>query len=390
MRRIAAAACAAALVGSLSTRSAAEAPVQAQPDPTRAAMGRLVDSLVFVLPLATSDARFGDPAQRQAIQAALAALATEGAALESHGAGRDPGFAFLSRSLARDTSEIRDRFAAGRPAEARFLLLELSDSCAACHSRLPDGRDHPVGRRLVDDPRVATLDLQERVRLEVATRSFDRALASYESLFADPKRSPADLDLEGNVEGYLEVVLRVKGDPERARHTFEALAKRPDLPAAMRANVAAWIASLQASSRRGPAGSPLAEARRLLTEAQDRSRYPDDRAALVVYVEASSQLHRFLEQRPASRSEQAEACYLLGVVESRVGRTFWLSQTEFYLERAIRLAPQKPFASDAYRLLAEFETSGYGGAAGAGGAVPPEVEARLEELRTLIRRAQGD
>src|SRR3990172_8349139 len=232
----------AALLLSVPGDAAAAEPAATQ-QATRATMGRIVDSLPFVLPLATSDERFADPAQRQAIQTALDALAANGEKVESHGQGRDLGFTFLSRSLARDTKEIRDRFAAGRPAEARFLLLEVSDDCAACHSRLPDAREHPVGRRLVDDPRVAGLDADERVNLEVATRQFDRALASYEALFADPARSPADLDLQGHVDGYLEGVVSVQNDPERAPRAFSALAERKDLPPALRENVGAWIAS---------------------------------------------------------------------------------------------------------------------------------------------------
>src|SRR5262245_4941646 len=355
-------------------------------DATKAAMGRIVDSMAFVLPLATSDARFADPAQRQAIQAALDALAADGAQLESHSQGRDLGFTFLSRSLARDTREIRDRFAAGRPAEARFLLLEVSDDCAACHSRLPDKREHPVGRRLVDDPRVAKLDPGERVNLEVATRQFDRALASYEALFADPSRPPADFDLQGHVDGYLEVVVRVQNDPERALRTFSALAQRKDLPANLRENLGAWIASLRALRGRTFPGARLAEARALVAEAQDVSRYPDDRSALVVYLAASGILNRYIAVKH-SRSELGEAAYLLGVIESRIGRSFWLSETDFYLEQAILLAPQQPFANEAYDLLEEFLVSGYTGSQGS--EVPPDVRAHLDELKGRIRRAQG-
>jgi hypothetical protein len=383
-RRLAGAPVAALLLGLAAHAGAAEPAAGA--DATRATMGRIVDSMAFVLPLATSDDRFADPAQHKAIQAALEALAAEGAKVEGHGRGRDPGFGFLARSLARDTREIRDRFAAGRRDEARFLLLELSDHCAACHSRLPDAREHPVGRRLVDDPRVAALAPDERVNLEVATRQFDRALAGYEALFADPARPPADLDLEGQVDGYLEVVVRVQNDPERALRTFSALAQRKDLPPALRENVAAWIASLRALRGRSFPGAPLAEARALVAEAQDVSRHPDDRSALVLYLAASGILHRFSAGEP-SRAELAEACYLLGVIESRVGRSFWLSQTEFFLEQAIRLAPQKPFANDAYELLEEFLISGYGGMQAS--ELPPEPRARLDELRGLIRRAQG-
>jgi hypothetical protein len=379
------AACAAGLLLCLAGGSRAAEPA-AGSDATRATMGRIVEQLAFVLPLALSDERFADPAQRPAILRALDALAAEGARVESHGQGRDLGFAFLSRSLARDTREIRDRFAAGRTAESRFLLLEVSDDCAACHSRLPDAREHPVGRRLVDDPRVAALDPEERVQLEVATRLFDRALASYEGLFADTARSPADLDLQGHFDGYLEVAVRVQNDPERALRTLSRVAERKDLPAALRENLGAWIASLRALRGREFRGAPLAEARALVAEAQDLERYPDDRSALVVYLAASGILNRFLATS-RSATERGEACYLLGLIESRIGRSFWLSQTEFFLEQAIRLAPQRAFANDAYELLEEFLVSGYSGESGS--EVPPEVRARLDELRGLIRRAQG-
>jgi hypothetical protein len=354
---------------------------------TRATMGQIVDSLAFVLPLSLDDASFSDPAQRQAILAALDALAANGAKVTSHVEGRDAGFAFLSRSLARDTEEIRDRYAAGRTAEARFLLLEVTDNCAACHSRLPDSREHPVGRRLVDDPRVAALDLDERVNLEVATRQFDRALTSYEALFADPARPAADLDLQGHVDGYLEVVLRVENDPERALRAITLLSKREDLPASLRENAGAWTRSLGELAKRERKGTPLEQARALIEQAQDSERYPDDRAALVDYVAASAILHRFISSQQTLGPQVAESCWWLGLIESRIGRSFWLSQTEFFLEQSIRLAPQKPFARDAYELLEEFEASGYSGSQGS--EVPKEVRERLAELKRLIDHAQG-
>lgn len=381
-----AAATLAALLLSVPPPARSQAPA-AQPDATRATMGAIVDSLAFVLPLSLSDEPFADPVQHQAILDALDALANDGDALERHAQRNDLGFAFLSRSLARDMRDIRDRYAAGRIAEARFLLLEVTDHCAACHSRLPDHREHPIGRRLVDDPRVAALDRDERVEIEVATRQFDRALVDYEALFADPEISPADLDLQGQVDAYLEVVVRVENDPARGVRTLTALGRRKDLPAALRENVGAWIASLRALEGRSLAGPPLATARALIAEAQDTARYPDDRSALVIYLAASGVLNRYLTTPGVSTADQGEACYLLGVIESRIGRSFWLSQTEFYLEQAILLAPQRAFANDAYDLLEEFLVAGYTGSEGSD--VPPEVRARLDGLKQRIRRAQG-
>ncbi len=69
-------------------------------------------------------------------------------------------------------------------------------------------------------------------------------------------------------------------------------------------------------------------------------------------------------------------------VRLTVGRAYRLSQTEYLLETAIRLAPQAPFSGDAFALLEEFVASGYTGSAGT--HVPPDVQRHLDELERLI------
>ena len=377
---------AALLATALSATPGAGQEVPAELD-TRAAMGAMVKQLAFLLPLSLDDERFGDPAQRDAIFAALLELARLGGTLEAHGHDRDAGFDFLSRSLARDTSEMLARYEQGRFAESRFLTHQLTDNCIACHSRLPDPEPRPLGQLLFASTEVADLPLDERVRLQMATRQFDAALASFEALFASPDHSASDLDLTGQLDAYLEICLRVEGEPRRPIPGFEKLAKRDDTRAPLRENLRAWIASLRELQERSPAESPLAEARALLQVAKDRSRFPDDRRALVYYIAASSVMHRYVAGNPPSRRDRGEAYYLLGLIESHVGRSFWLSQTEHYLETAIRVAPEQPYADDAYALLEEFVVSGYTGSAG--GAVPEDVRARLDELRALIEARQG-
>jgi len=77
-------------------------------------------------------------------------------------------------------------------------------------------------------------------------------------------------------------------------------------------------------------------------------------------------------QRVAGRG--GEAYYLLGVVEWGVGRSFWASETELFLEAAIRMGPKQPYARAAFDLLEEFLVSGYTGSAGTN--VPADVEQR--------------
>jgi hypothetical protein len=353
---------------------------------TAATMAAIVDALSIVLPLSFDEARFADPAHRQQIVAALRRLADEGQRLETHGQEQDAGFGFLSGSLSDDARDILARYESGRLAEARFLLHEITDNCIACHSRLPDARIRAIGRQLVDDPAVAALPLEERVRLEVATRQFDRALASYEKLFASGTLAPSDLDLQGYLDTYVELCLRVRQQPRRPLQTFEGLAARDDVSPPLRDTLAAWTASLRELKTRTPLQPPLVEARALMARARNRALFPDDRRALIYYVAASGLLNRYVAGPTPSRRDRAEAYYLLGRIESRVGRAFWLSQTEHHLDAAIRGAPGEPFADDAYALLEEFVASGYSGSAG--GAVPENVQQRLAELRGLIEASR--
>ena len=106
------------------------------------------------------------------------------------------------------------------------------------------------------------------------------------------------------------------------------------------------------------------------------------------HLAASGALQRYVASLHDGDRRAAEAYYWLGVIESRVGRSFWLSQTEPYLEAAIRLAPDQPIAELAYSRLEEFVVGGYTGSSGE--HVPPDVKAWLEELQQLIRRTRGE
>jgi hypothetical protein len=350
---------------------------------TRDTMDGLFAALTSVLPYSWSDQRFADPASRAAIRAALDTLAAGGKRLEAHGRSSDAGFVFLSRSLARDTEEIRERFASGRSDEARYLLHELTDNCIACHSRLPAERTFPRGADFVITSEVEALPVEERARLEIATRQFDRALLTLEALFRDPKASPGSLDLQGQIDEYLELALRVKSDPQRAAAALRILLARPDLSPALRTNLEAWVADLDALDATA-AGARVARARKHIARAESRSRYPNDRLGLIHYVAASGLLNRESSSDTTGGPALAEVYYLQGLIESRIGRSFWLSETEFLLQTAIELDPSGPHAEDAYALLEEFTISGYSGSDGA--HVPEDVQQRLDALRESINR----
>jgi hypothetical protein len=123
----------------------------------------------------------------------------------------------------------------------------------------------------------------------------------------------------------------------------------------------------------------------VLEEAKRVRRFPADRAGLVHDLVASGLLHRRVSALGAPTPQSAEAYYLLGVTELRIGSSYWLTEPESYLEAAIRAAPGSAPARQAYVVLEESTLTGYTGSGGAG-ELPPEVASWLAELRRIALR----
>ncbi len=144
-----------------------------------------------------------------------------------------------------------------------------------------------------------------------------------------------------------------------------------------------WVADLKELADRDLPRADLATAKLLLDEARAMISFPADRSALVHYIVASSMLHRYVEAHAGDDDRNlAEAYYHLGLIESRIGRDYWVSQTGAFLESSIRLAPREPFAEQAYALLEEEIILGYSGSDGI--HVPEDLERNLAELKQLV------
>ena len=349
---------------------------------TRARMTELVEALRVALPLSLDPEAFAAEANRARLEAALRRLRDGASALADHGRASDVGFSHLSSTLARDAMDIHHRFVTGRVDEARFLLGEVSNDCVACHARLPYGRDSEIGRSLWNAVDAGSLPLDQRVRLQVATRQFGPALESYESLLAGNAVSPTELDLGGYLSDYLAVAIRVRGDLPRARRHLDAWRRRPDLPAYLQDLAGVWVDALGALDAPTPQGAEVARAKQVLEQARAVRRFPADRAGLVHDLVASGLLHRRVTEVGKPTPGSAEAYYLLGVTELRIGSSAWLTEPESYLEAAIRAAPGQPAARQAYVVLEESTLLGYTGS-GSAGELPPEVTRWLAELRRL-------
>ena len=369
-----AARCALALVVIVGALGAGDASREA----TRAAMRAIFADVRVLLPLSASTERFAAKENQKKIRTALRDLAERADALSAHAQPRDPRFRHLGSTLARDARDALWTYENGQPEHAQFLIHQLTESCISCHARVPSG-DSPLAEGFLAKGALAGLSPQERAGLQMATRRFEEALATFEEILASPQYSPESL--LDPITDYLILSVRVKQAPERAIPVLEKFARRPDLWRYLRLDVEHWIATLRRIGGAVREPPKLARARALLEEARREIRFPADRRALVHYVVASSILHRFVDANPTGEPA-AEAYYLLGMVESRIGRNEWVSQAGVLLEESIRLAPKGEFAETAYAILEEETLLDYGGADGE--ALPAEVAANLAELRKLL------
>jgi hypothetical protein len=98
---------------------------------------------------------------------------------------------------------------------------------------------------------------------------------------------------------------------------------------------------------------------------------------------ASGLLHQLLEEKKLKRVARARAFYLLGLTETHIRISYWVSLAEHYLEMAIRTAPRSKVAREAFALLEQETLLAYGGSSGV--MVPDDVQARLDELRRLMK-----
>ena len=358
---------------------------RAQYDPaqTRPAMQRIYGDLKQVLPLAADEGSFADPKNREPIRAALRALANDASALDDHARGFDPGARYIARSLARDVRQALRRFEQGSYAAAEYSVLETTSTCVSCHSRLPSAKDSEVAKGFVGTAQIAALPVLDRARIEAATRRFDDALGSYETALASPGIEP--MELMRPLIDYLTLCVRVKGDPKRPVPVLEKFAARPDVWTQLRLDVAQWVKDLQALGPKQLDSDDVSAARALIERGRAENEYAADRRGLIEYLAASRILNRVVAVRRDASPDVADAYYLLGAVETRIGQSFWESPADFYLEMAIRMAPGSDAGRRAYALLEEETVLGFTGSGGE--HLPDEERARLEELHKLVEGA---
>jgi len=254
-----------------------------------------------------------------------------------------------------------------------------------CHTRLPDLDDSPVAEGFVDQGVMESLPLEPRATLQIATRRFDEALASLRELLLDPAEPPAVM--LGPLTDYLVVSIRVKGDFDKPASLLEAFGARDDLWPSLKRDVQHWIEVLPELRQKASGTPDVATGRAIIDEAVSNDPDGDGQTGLLNFVVASSILERFIASHRERDATLGEAFFLLGTLEARIGRNYWVTPAPFLLAESIRISPGEPFAVDAIDILerelnAEYEGSDFE-------QLPEDDQRQINELRALIDGAAG-
>lgn len=360
----------------------AGSPAFAAEDP-RPIMHEVVDALAYLLPLSFDDDRFVDPSSRGETIQKLRMLEASANKLQAHAQERDAGLRMLSGSFSQAARRMRRYYQGAQPEDARFFLVELTQNCVACHSRLPGEPGYPLAQQLMKRVDTPSLHPRDRAQFQVALRQFNAALESWEELFFESRIEPVELDVEGDIIDYLTVSIRVLNDLKRARRTLGTLLQRNDLPVYMRRHLDRWSNDLDVLGPEVAKPPTLDHARRLFTTASGLSVLPAGRERAVYDLVASGMLHRYIDAFVQRQGEDlAEAYYILGIIEARTGQPrAAVPQMEFHLEAAIYSNPKGDVAKQAYAVLEEYSLLNYGGLML---DQPQEELYRLQALKDLI------
>ena len=340
-------------------------------------MHKVYDAIAYLLPLSV---RRGDAAtkwDKELIEEKLKVLTAASGTLVKHADSEDAEFRLLARSFDRLVQDIGVSFRAQWPDYAYYSLMELTDHCVACHSRLPAQSQDLFGQRLMARMNVEVLEPESRTLLYIATRQFDAALSLFEQQLLDAKISPIEADYRGIMLRYLRLAISTGGSNQRITTFLDTYAKRKDVPYYIAHRLAHWRTALTRLTSSLEGTPDLNRARQIFDNGTALTLAPGNRLRAVEDLVAARLMRSYLQAHPkAANAERGEIYYKLGIVALRSSEPEpAVPELEMLMAASIQSDAHGPFAQDAYGILEEY------------GYIHDEHLAKQSESRTLIDMA---
>ncbi len=344
---------------------------------TGVVMRDVYDAIAYLLPLSVRGSDQRSPWDRELIDAKLEILTSASGTLVEHGKQQDAEFDLLARSFDRLVRNTAASFREEWPDYAYYSLMELTDHCVACHSRLPSDSQELFSQRLVARMAMEDVPPESRALLFVATRQFDAAMEVLEQRLMDPAMDPVEAEYRGIMVRYLRIGISVSNSVERVRGFLSRYAARDDLPYFMQRRLAHWQSALTRHVG-SLSGTPnLKRAFQIFDHATHLSPAPGNRIRAVEDFIAARIMRTYLQAHPdLDDATRAEVYFRLAIVALRTSEPEpGVPEMEILLAAAIEADPEGEHAREAYSLLEEY------------GYVHEEHLARQLESRILIDMA---
>jgi hypothetical protein len=349
---------------------------------TKNAMRSLFGAMSELLPLSLNGKEFASEKNRTTILRDLEQLSQSAEFVSTHfKATGHESYNYLASSLKRDSFEAYRLYKGNQYNDARFTLHHITENCVSCHTKLENNSTTFNIPSFFAKINEAGLDKLEIAHYYVMARKFDEALKLYETVLTsnDSNYMPSKVFAD-----YSKIVLRVDQNPARAKKTLEKILPKVQIQS-QKDLIKTWIASVTTIADKKMLDKPdLNTAKELIKLAQANQRYPADPRGLVYFVCGSSILNKYVEAKHTP-AELSEAYYLLGMSEYYISDSFWLSEMDYFLESAVRVAPHTESALNAYNMLEQQYVIGYSGSSGLN--LPSDVVELLQDLRQLIEKA---
>ncbi|PIR21384.1 MAG: hypothetical protein COV45_01160 [Deltaproteobacteria bacterium CG11_big_fil_rev_8_21_14_0_20_47_16] len=374
--------------GTIAALHAEDQPVGQKPTWNQKMKG-LSDTISILLVDITSTERFNDPANKKEIDDAANKLAEQVKGINHatvSGAlppDMDPTIPILTDLFQTQTARAAKELKQGHRDYARSLLRSSTAFCIACHTRLQSPSMPALN---IKTPKMKGLSKYERAELLVMLRNFDEASKEYASIAGDIKlASDTPNQWEKSVRNGLALDVRVLQNPNKSMDLVTRILDMQNIAPSVHAEANTWKQSIEEWQKEKVLSNQTYEAlyiqaKHLMQEAHTTQKFPRDRSADVLYLRATTAIHRLLQMEP-NGTHTKEALYWAGLAyDALQDLNLWPLHEHFY-QACMKSAPHTVIAKSCYKEYEDSIEETYSGTIGT--EVPSDVKADLKKWKRL-------
>lgn len=293
-----------------------------------------------------------------------------------------PSYVLINESL----SQSIEAFKQGKKDYAHWRLIEITNHCLDCHTRLPPSYSSSFQNGELTINKKNYEDVYNLGLAQLIVRRYTDAKTSFIQAIDDKFIKHEFNDIEIPMKQLLYIDAKVMKNPQNLIATFENYEKRKELPTHIKSTLNGWLKRLKhwknnsilsegfqsdKEIEKFIAGELAPLKKSFLTEENE-----------VDLLFASGLLSNYFFLHPKSPLAP-EINYWLGWTEKYLKREHFFGSGDLFLKQCIKRYPTHPVAK---KCLEEFQESVNFEFTGSGGTnIPEEVQNEIKELGKLIK-----